>query len=729
MPGPGSKKSKAKAKKPQINRDGPGSALRRPGYAPPQNFVDNVYSAEGWDAVVDTLCAMLDLPDVTTRNGLKKIHKDFESVHSKLDDVYAYARAMSRDTEIAAIVQDRLACAVVAVYASMSVDSILRDRVFREADFLAKALPLLDNPSLCHVVLQALTAATHHGGIFVRQEIAKKTSVILQLLDEQPDDAVSAELGISVISHSVGAVVQNEDAPDPKLLKTVDMPRVMRTMLFFVRKPRSSYTLVHHALGFFSGASQHCSKDFHANPSAINLLLACVRTKDIRMRAEGVAAILRLHISDGKPDDTTQDMQKLMAAAGRGWPDHLVEAIMDYGMMRSETFVILTTAREYQKLMMEVVQSGDLAWLGLRLADLIGRTEYSIAQGGWQVEDPRTGKREFQDVGLPFIMWQDALPHCAKALRARGRPSEADPADILDLKWYIMKSRMVEAHAMAHKALERSPHIGFYYYVLTLGAEQADGLRDAKKGLKCPNLTPYVRFGLLYRAAEHAADMALKKLQDAMISGKNLEEGFAFAMSALEDSNTFIREAPPDTRSMKTVIYINTLMMLLVKGNELSSDLKELEFTNAKLKLADDIARFLGRPISQTQMRLARATIVERLPKAWQEWGDVVSRFVDHTKAELSAEKAEDDLTTWLAKLEIGDENMMGHHDDGHRTHPAINLNDVALYRCSWCGNPSAILRKCRGCQKARYCDSDCQKQHWTKSHKKTCAKNHVEDE
>ena len=52
-------------------------------------------------------------------------------------------------------------------------------------------------------------------------------------------------------------------------------------------------------------------------------------------------------------------------------------------------------------------------------------------------------------------------------------------------------------------------------------------------------------------------------------------------------------------------------------------------------------------------------------------------------------------------KLEDGaDEHA---HPHPHAcSHPKISMNNAALYRCTWCGNPSAVLRKCGGCGKTR---------------------------
>lgn len=442
---------------------------------------------------------------------------------------------------------------------------------------MAMVIPLLDRPVCCHIALQALSSVTHHGGIDVRLQIAKKTSVLLQLLDEQPHDMKAVELTITVLSHSVASVTNNEQPPDPKLLPLVHVPRLVRTIISFIRKPQVPQMLFDHSLVLLSGAAQHCHREFHAIPSVVNLLVACTRDADIRTRATGLGGILRLHYKDNEIEDTRLDPRKYVEAVGKRWPDNLTDVLMDYGMPRCETYTLVNTMRDFQVAMADITKDHDFYALGLKFAEYILRTEYSISQGAWEVEDPRTGKREIRSIGLPFIWWIDSLPLAAKALRDHGSSGELDKADIVQLKYLIIKSRLPEAHAMARKAIERSPHVGFWYYVLTLGADTADGLRIAKQGMKCPNMSDYVRFGLIYRAAEHAMTLALAKLDEAMNVGHNLEEGFALAMCAMEDSHTYIQEAPPDTRSMKSVLYINLLSMLLVKGHELHADNRELK--------------------------------------------------------------------------------------------------------------------------------------------------------
>ena len=66
-------------------------------------------------------------------------------------------------------------------------------------------------------------------------------------------------------------------------------------------------------------------------------------------------------------------------------------------------------------------------------------------------------------------------------------------------------------------------------------------------------------------------------------------------------------------------------------------------------------------------------------------------------------------IEDWFATMTLEDgqkpqESECGHVEKG----PAMSFIDedvVALYRCSYCRNPSASLKKCSGCGKVRYCN------------------------
>ena len=113
----------------------------------------------------------------------------------------------------------------------------------------------------------------------------------------------------------------------------------------------------------------------------------------------------------------------------------------------------------------------------------------------------------------------------------------------------------------------------------------------------------------------------------------------------------------------------------------------------------------LGYTIKKTQMRLAREMILDLYPKAVTEWGAFIKRFDEldaraDKQQPISSTQADDDLAAWLdhMKLDDGEDESAPHYC----SHPKISTNSVELYRCSWCGNPSAALRKCGRCGKTR---------------------------
>ena len=133
----------------------------------------------------------------------------------------------------------------------------------------------------------------------------------------------------------------------------------------------------------------------------------------------------------------------------------------------------------------------------------------------------------------------------------------------------------------------------------------------------------------------------------------------------------------------------------------------------------------MGYPIKNTQTNLTRELILELYTPNATEWGDLVrrfdeqDRFVEESEAPPSAPQAEDELAAWLGNIDLDDEHGHDHdhdhdhhahghgHGPGHGARRANTPSDAdtgtrgyELYR--WCGNPSAVLRKCGGCAKTR---------------------------
>ncbi|KAJ6616468.1 hypothetical protein B0H10DRAFT_1949115 [Mycena sp. CBHHK59/15] len=693
MPGPG-RKTKAKAKPSASGTSNNGNSNPQP-----DSFIGDIDNAVGWSPIVNILCQVFELPDITTRSGLKKVHANFESIYRRLDK--AYTRNASNE---------RIKGGIVGIYARMCVDALLRNKLF-ERGFLKQLIPLLDIPSCRHLALRALTTVTHHGGVEVRMEIAKWYLVLVRLVKEFPDDRKTVELAIVNLSHCLISAISDEGLKvDAHFGDSLELQDVLQGVTDALHRPFPSRVLVDHSVQLLAMSTLH----HKVPPTTANFLVAGLRSKDWIFRCTCLGGLVRLHREESEPDQRGLDPMKFMACVQKPIPPHLNEIVRAYGFKECETYLTLNASSEFQSAMMSCVSTGDLYSLGIKIAGLILKTEFSVSEGMFQSENPVTGRREFMDVGLPFKMWSDALPHCAKAIRDKGLPAQADMADILDIKFQIIRQRIPDALKVANAGLKRNPDFAYAYYALTLSADPVVGLRAAKKGMKCTKVTPFVRFQMMQRAVEHAGEMGIRILQDTASTGdKKWEEGIAFLMSALDDSKTYISEAPPDNRHMKNVLYWNILLRIAVE-DEISADLRETQGSIRKLKIADEFSNWIGVPPPKTNLRLTQQTVVRLFPAAIEEWGDFITKNSELDAPAPTAEKVEDDLAAWL-----GDIHLEGELDE-HCPPPTFNTSHVELYRCSWCGNPSAVLRKCAACAKTRYCDSSCQKAHW-KDHKKAC--------
>ena len=138
-----------------------------------------------------------------------------------------------------------------------------------------------------------------------------------------------------------------------------------------------------------------------------------------------------------------------------------------------------------------------------------------------------------------------------------------------------------EAAPRAKAALERSPHIPHFYYPMTLLADKEEGLRYAKKGMKCKTTTKFLHFSMMKRAIEFAGNLGISAVVNKP-AGRARELGIAFMTSAMEDAKDFIANAHPDSRHMQEVIDWYMLMTLTLKGPELHMSL--IDFAVSVLK-------------------------------------------------------------------------------------------------------------------------------------------------
>ncbi|TFK22369.1 hypothetical protein FA15DRAFT_681689 [Coprinopsis marcescibilis] len=689
MPGPGQGNKGSKKRKATTSSKGStGGKLSQQR----DNYVDDIEGADGWTGIVSILCGVFQLPDLATRRGLKKVHTNFNAIYTKLDAAYqTYS-----DNE-------KITGGIVGIYSKMSRDSLLRNKLY-ERGFLDKLMPLIYKESTRRMALRALVTVTHHGGAEIRAKIATHCNTLTNLLSTYASDEDICEMVVSIITHAVGAVTEGPESSCafPKILKTLDMSTMLKLVVQATKQHPQSAALFEHATEFIASSSLHATKAFASVPEAVRYLVAGMRCPDWIMRCYCIGGLTRLHRWESEDDQRILDPKKLISAIQRGIPPHLNDRLISYGPARCELYLSLRTTNEFQNALMQCVQDHDLYALGLKLHKIILQTEFSISEGYYETVNERTGKREMMNVGLPFDRWSDALPICADVLRKRGKREDADAADILDIKFKIMRAKVDQAAKQAEEALKRSPDCAYFYYAISLSADHIAGLRASKKGIKCKNITPF-------RAVEHAGELGTGE--------HKWEEGIAFLMSSYEDAKVFLEQAPPDNRYMKNVSYWYILLTILI-GDKLSPDLHELQDGLSKLKFADECSKLMGVTPPRTFMRLTQEKVIKLLPESMKEFEHVFNRKnTDGHGPKTKDVNDYDDLSVWLDKVVLEDGEVEGPPVHGHGGGDVgaykVNPSKFELYRCSYCGNPSAALKKCSGCGKSRYCDSTCQKTHW----------------
>ena len=126
---------------------------------------------------------------------------------------------------------------------------------------------------------------------------------------------------------------------------------------------------------------------------------------------------------------------------------------------------------------------------------------------------------------------------------------------------------------------------------------------------------------------------------------------------------------------------------------------------------------FMNGPNNDGVPKSTTHAIVETAKRGFQEWEGLLKRIDENflSLCEGSPLQPKDNideslaaLNAWCQKFEGEATNLQGlHRHDGHGgqkpTHLNFDKSDATLMRCSWCNRPSASLKKCSSCGRAKY--------------------------
>ncbi|KAI0709169.1 hypothetical protein C8Q76DRAFT_626320, partial [Earliella scabrosa] len=622
--------------------------------------------------------------DPITRNGLKKIHARFDQIYSQLDRAF---------TEASAFNDIQTMGGVIGIMTRMCVDGQLTCKLV-DNGMIQKVSRLLDFDSAQVLGLRALSMATLHNLTSSKpgEDVAALHST-LSTLALQSEDIEVVELIVTIMAHATRAVLRMDRLPERSTVQSMALTDTLPAVLRILRRPQISYPLLTHAIDLIVTPAYHCPEECKSVPSLVPFLAALTRSSNIDIRASAMVAIIHIPHAGRERETPVFRPQQLVDSLSNGIPTHLLEVFTKNGIRSLEICRILDAVDEYQRAMCEAERAFNPRSLGRRLGDIIQRHSLAVGENELQTV---IGDGDIQRPAFPS--WLDALPMCAQTLRATKDSSDLDYADILDIKFLDTRGLRTEAQALAKKSISRNPALAYAYLVIGFGADIEEGLLAAKKGLKCPDTTPFIRSQLLFHAVTRGAQLGLQILQKK-IGPSSVERGSELLVSALEDAETFILEAAPDNFWLLTVLNWHILLTVLVHGPELSETLEQLQETRTRITTTMQVMDFVQYILPHRQLSTACKLLFDSYSEGLRDWGHLVTRF--------------DVLNIGLRR--------------GFHVCPAERLvqlggPQIKIHRCSWCNMPSAILKQCARCHTVTYCDISCQRSHWAE-HKAVCSR------
>ncbi|KAG8763575.1 hypothetical protein FRC11_001468 [Ceratobasidium sp. 423] len=578
-------------------------------------------------------------------------------------------------------------------------------------------------------VLFALSNLTHHAGDHARKTIAELTvPAIIDLLDTPDCRARIAELGIAVLAHSMNAAVtegeghyhEGVEVHIPPALRRIDGVRMLSAVTEVMRRPDVDEELISHGLDLLRTLAFSYRKPM-LETSSERPLVAALASPNLSVRLLGLMGLLRLGSTvterEGRQINPLQ-IWEIASNMEEHFSPKLMEAMRSqYGGLKGG--MIAELAETGMGMGIESItgsKSGDYLQTGRDLCKSIMEKEFSLG------------------AGFIYGMGNDGtFTRATNALRNSKNPADAHLPAVIEIKLAMASGDREQVCAQGDAAIQRFPDVGFFYYARSIWTEESRlGLRLAKKGLACTDLTDYIKRGLLFKSAEAGYEMAVNggPLEIAQPGSSAWREGVAILHCAQEDARAYIEMTPLDQKNMKTAIYTYIAITLMLEGDQIFKDVEKIRPYAEKLSIAEQIFAIVVRPLPRTQRKLAIDTIIPLFAKPMKNWRTVISRLDKpsrghHHHSHLSEDDPDHILANWLARTELDDENApqseLADINAPDNTDYGTSAQDVLVYRCSLCGNPSASLRRCGRCKSARYCDDSCQKKHWKKGHKLTC--------
>ncbi|KAG9024518.1 hypothetical protein FRB95_011377, partial [Tulasnella sp. JGI-2019a] len=638
------------------------------------------------------------IPDLDTIDGLQACNSQLTKIWSKLKELW-----MKKDEKITG--------AIVVLLGKMSRDHVIRSKLAKNGviKLLVEALTF---PSLRLLIMRCLAIMASHGGPDERLSVADKsaTKIIMMALVTPPEKQLFV-LCITVLCHASFAVysLKSPSTNRTNTLRDADARPLLQLMVSASKHPNPDVS--GHAFESVNMLTVTKSADILKNPDAVKCLVGHLRNRELTVRVDALRAMFTMY-RDCPRESVNVDPKRVMEAAKKLHHDNeYADQVMGLGLQKSLLMIYVTVTRDFQNAMFGNAQDRDMLKLGNTLYQLLIRSEWGVGDGGFADE-----KGKPVDLGLGYATWFESLPICIKALRKANLKSEE--AAMLEIKYNIRHRRYREAHRLAKNWITNvNTNCGFCYYTLTMdNKDEREGLRWAKKGLKT-KASDYIKLGMLFNAVDYAAKLGIDMLDDHKQMSENptkhMTTAIAYLQSALVDAKAYIDLAPIDDRLLRAIMARYFCLFIAIKGpNHVDAQLKTLQPLVDKFKLVERVSALIWSDLVQTGPKSTWTLIQGNYAEAAKEWDDI---FEGRNSQKGGIEKAPDgseeverdapdgleDLVECLCGGSKHEHEELNTNEESwyrHTLSPHLDESMLAMMTCSFCGNPSAQMKKCAGC-------------------------------
>ncbi|KAF9042021.1 hypothetical protein BDZ89DRAFT_1156342 [Hymenopellis radicata] len=515
---------------------------------------------EGWEKIIGILSKVLKLPDLKTRSGLKEAYRSFDATCARLSQVY-----LQNSDNV------KIIGGVVGIYAHMCVHRLLREKLFSKG-FLKQLTPLLKHSETVHLALRTLLAITHHSAPNIHVQIVREYDALHQCILDFPEDVSCCELALATLCHCLVTVTFDETQSyfDPEFYNSLPLSSILTTLLKFVQRPDMSKFSLHHIFCLIHCALPHLPfrPALRSVPHAMSFLISNLRSTDLNHRAITIFSLL---IGEGRVLDSNEP-SSVSLGGSIGSPAH-TETHFD--IANWDFSIELETKRTWTAAIEQFREDLDFDKFAVTLAKVVLVAPRIAPSSAW-----------LRANDLPDLK--------ALATTLRASNTGIDHADVLDISHLVLEGQVAEACALATSACYRNPtQPAFYYFQGTLSEDQHDtGLRALKKGLKCDDLLPSLRFSML----AHAIYVAFGKGVSQLAIGAAWETGIALLVTALEDSEVYLRDSPPDASYRSSVLGCNLLLRLVLRDpcEDLSVHESDFEAVRKQIDSFAAIQKYTG---------------------------------------------------------------------------------------------------------------------------------------